>query len=130
MHAAELVPDWVPRILHASVIDRGPRLELEQARLLSHPARHVIDTQGKRAAKDLVAIAKVAVPRAATSVIHRPMQVHGGAGVTRDTPLPVTHGRHRPMRLFDGPDLVHPRTIAKSELRRTSALPLSRESTA
>ena len=131
LHAADLVPDSVKRILHkASVIDHGSRLELEQARLLSHLARHVIDTQGNRAAKDLVAIAKVAVPRAATSVIDRAIQVHGGAGVTGAMPLPAMCGRHRAMRLFDGPDGVHARTIAKSELRRTWALPLSTGSTA
>jgi acyl-CoA dehydrogenase len=131
MHAADPVPVWAKRILHtASIIDHGSRIELEQARLLTHPARLAIDAHGNRAAKDVVAVAKVAVPRAATSVIDRAMQVHGGAGVTRDTALPVTCGRHRPMRLFDGPDRVHPRTIVKSELRRTSALSLSTESTA
>ena len=94
MHAADLVPGWVKRILHnASVIDHGSRLELERARLLSHLASHVIGTQGNKAAEDPVAKAKVAVPRTATSV-------------------------------------THARTIARSEMRRTSALPLSTESTA
>ena len=131
MHAADLVPGWVKRILrNASVIDHGSRLELERARLLSHLASHVIDIQGNKAAEDPVAIAKVAVPRTATSVTHRAIQVHGGAGVTGDTPLPAMYRRHRAMRLFAGPDEVHARTIAKSEMRRASALPLSTGSTA
>ncbi len=99
------------------------RLEIEQARLLCHRACHVIDTHGNKAARDLVAMAKVAVPRAATAVIDRAIQLHGGAGVTDDTPLAAMYGWHRAMRLFDGPDEVHLRSIAKSELARTPALP-------
>ncbi len=101
------------------------RLEIEQARLLCHRACHVIDTAGNKAAKDLVAMAKVAVPRAATAVIDRAIQIHGGAGVTDVTPLAAMYAWHRAMRLFDGPDEVHLRSIAKSELGRTPALPVT-----
>ena len=99
------------------------RLEIEQARLLCHRACQVIDTAGNKAARDLVAMAKVAVPRAATAVIDRAIQVHGGAGVTDITPLAAMYGWHRAMRLFDGPDEVHLRSIAKGELGRTPVLP-------
>jgi acyl-CoA dehydrogenase len=99
------------------------RLEIEQARLLCHRACQVIDTAGNKAARDLVAMAKVAVPRAATAVIDRAIQVHGGAGVTDVTPLAAMYGWHRAMRLFDGPDEVHLRSIAKAELGRTPVLP-------
>lgn len=99
------------------------RLEIEQARLLCYRACHVIDTAGNKAARDLVAMAKVAVPRAATAVIDRAIQIHGGAGVTDVTPLAAMYGWHRAMRLFDGPDEVHLRSIAKSELARTPVLP-------
>ncbi|MDX6740115.1 acyl-CoA dehydrogenase family protein [Actinocorallia sp. A-T 12471] len=99
------------------------RLEIEQARLLCHRASHVIDTWGNKAARDLVAMAKVAVPRAATRVIDRAIQVHGGAGVTDVTPLAAMYGWHRAMRLFDGPDEVHLRSIARAELRREPILP-------
>jgi acyl-CoA dehydrogenase len=99
------------------------RLEIEQARLLCHRACQVIDTEGNKAARNLVALAKVAVPRAATAVIDRAIQVHGGAGVTDVTPLPVMYGWHRAMRLFDGPDEVHLRSIAKAELGRPPLLP-------
>jgi acyl-CoA dehydrogenase len=107
------------------------RPEIEQARLLCHRAGHVIDTQGNKAARDLVAMAKVAVPRAATQVIDREvidraMQIHGGAGVTDVTPLAAMYAWHRAMRLFDGPDEVHLRSIAKSELSRTPVLPPGR----
>lgn len=99
------------------------RLEIEQARLLCHHASHVIDTEGNKAARTLVAMAKVAVPRAATAVIDRAIQVHGGAGVTDVTPLAAMYGWHRAMRLFDGPDEVHLRSIAKTELGSTPILP-------
>ena len=102
------------------------RLEIEQARLLCHRACQVIDTEGNKAARTLVALAKVAVPRAATAVIDRAIQVHGGAGVTDVTPLPAMYGWHRAMRLFDGPDEVHLRSIAKAELGRTPVLPPGR----
>jgi acyl-CoA dehydrogenase len=114
-----------PLAEHGSVRDliAESRLAIEAARLLCHQACHVIDTQGNKAARDLVALAKVAVPRAALAVIDRAIQVHGGAGVSDDTPLAAMYGWHRAMRLFDGPDEVHLRSIAKSELRRTPALP-------
>jgi acyl-CoA dehydrogenase len=99
------------------------RLEIEQARLLCHRACQVIDTLGNKAAKDLVAMAKVAVPRAATRVIDRAIQVHGGAGMTDVTPLAAMYAWHRAMRLFDGPDEVHLRSIARAELRREPLLP-------
>ncbi|MEV6638656.1 acyl-CoA dehydrogenase family protein [Amycolatopsis sp. NPDC051371] len=99
------------------------RLEIDQARMLCQRASHVIDVAGNKAARDLVAMAKVAVPRAATRVIDRAIQVHGGAGVTDVTPLAAMYAWHRAMRLFDGPDEVHLRSIAKAELRRTPVLP-------
>ncbi|MFF5988235.1 acyl-CoA dehydrogenase family protein [Prauserella flavalba] len=99
------------------------RVEIEQARMLCQRASHVIDIAGNKAARDLVAMAKIAVPRAATRVIDRAIQVHGGAGVTDVTPLAAMYGWHRAMRLFDGPDEVHLRSLAKAELRREPVLP-------
>jgi acyl-CoA dehydrogenase len=99
------------------------RLEITQARLICHQACQVIDTEGNRAARDLVAMAKVAVPRAATQVIDRAIQVHGGAGVTDVTPLSAMYAWHRAMRLFDGPDEVHLRSLARTELRTEPELP-------
>ncbi|GAA5060824.1 acyl-CoA dehydrogenase family protein [Nocardia callitridis] len=99
------------------------RVELEQARLLCHHTSHVIDVRGNKAAKDLVAMAKVVVPRTAATIIDRAIQVHGGAGISDATPLAAMYGWHRAMRLFDGPDEVHIEAIAKAELRRESPLP-------
>jgi acyl-CoA dehydrogenase len=99
------------------------RLEIDQARLVCHQACQVIDTHGNKAARHLVAMAKVAVPRAATAVIDRAIQVHGGAGVSDDTPLAAMYSWHRAMRLFDGPDEVHLQSLARAELGRTPVLP-------
>ncbi|MCU1673639.1 MAG: acyl-CoA dehydrogenase [Frankiales bacterium] len=100
------------------------RVEIEQARLICHEACRVIDVEGNKAARNLVAMAKIAVPRAVTSVLDRAIQMHGGAGVSDDTPLAAMWGWHRAMRLFDGPDEVHLRSLGRAELRRPPRLNL------
>jgi acyl-CoA dehydrogenase len=94
------------------------RIAIDQARLLCRHAARLIDEEGNKAAAGLVAMAKVAVPRAALEVIDRAIQVHGGAGVSDDVPLAAMWGWHRAMRLFDGPDEVHLRSVARQELKR------------
>ncbi|GAB87845.1 acyl-CoA dehydrogenase family protein [Gordonia rubripertincta] len=94
------------------------RIAIDQARLLCQLASKTIDELGNKAAAPYVSAAKVSVPRVALEVIDRAIQVHGGAGVSDDVPLAAMYGWHRAMRIFDGPDEVHLRTIAKSELRR------------
>ncbi|MBS9375206.1 acyl-CoA dehydrogenase family protein [Rhodococcus sp. B50] len=94
------------------------RIALDQARLLCQLAAKTIDEHGNKAAAPYVSAAKVAVPRVALEVIDRAIQVHGGAGVSDDVPLAAMYGWHRAMRIFDGPDEVHVRTIAKTELRK------------
>ncbi len=94
------------------------RVELEQARALCHHAAYVVDSEGNKAARHLIAAAKVAVPRAVLSVIDRAIQVHGGAGVTDSTILSALYGWHRAMRIFDGPDEAHLTTLARAELAR------------
>ena len=94
------------------------RVELEQARALCHHAAYVVDSQGNKAARHLIAAAKIAVPRAVLSVIDRAIQLHGGAGVSDATPLAMLYGWHRAMRIFDGPDEAHLTTLARAELSR------------
>jgi acyl-CoA dehydrogenase len=94
------------------------RIELDQARALCHHAAYTIDSAGNKAARHLIAAAKVAVPRAVLSVIDRAIQLHGGAGVTDATPLSMLYGWHRAMRIFDGPDEAHLTTLARAELTR------------
>ncbi len=94
------------------------RIELEQARALCHRAAYVVDSEGNKAARHLIAAAKVAVPRAVLSVIDRAIQLHGAAGVSDATQLSMLYGWHRAMRIFDGPDEAHLTTLARAELGR------------
>jgi acyl-CoA dehydrogenase len=94
------------------------RIELDQARAICHHAAYVVDSQGNKAARHLIAEAKVAVPRAVCNVIDRAIQVHGAAGISDATVLSSLYGWHRAMRLFDGPDEVHLGTLGRAELMR------------
>ena len=99
------------------------RIEIEQGRALCHLAAAMIDTEGNKAARHLVAMAKASIPAMSCQVIDRAIQVHGGAGVSDDTPLAEMYGWQRAMRIFDGPDEVHLRSIARAELGRVPRLP-------
>ena len=96
------------------------RNAIDQARLLCHKAAWTIDQHDNKSilARQLVAQIKAVAPQMACNVIDRAIQVHGAAGVSDDTVLARLYGWHRAMRLFDGPDEVHMRTIARSELGR------------
>ena len=94
------------------------RIEIDQARLLTLKAAAMIDSVGAKAARTEIAAIKVVAPRVACDVIDRAIQVHGGAGVSDDTPLAAMYAGARSLRLADGPDEVHLRDIARQELRR------------
>jgi acyl-CoA dehydrogenase len=94
------------------------RNEIDQARLLCEKAAWTIDSHGNKEARNLVAQIKAVAPQMACDVIDRAIQVHGAAGVSDDTPLARLYGWHRAMRIFDGPDEVHMRSIARAELGR------------
>ncbi|HEV7205091.1 MAG TPA: acyl-CoA dehydrogenase family protein [Jatrophihabitans sp.] len=94
------------------------RLEIDQARLLTQKAAAMIDAGGAKSARTEIAAIKIVVPRMTCAVIDRAIQVHGGMGVSDDTPLARGYAWHRAMRIFDGPDEVHIRSVARDELRR------------
>jgi acyl-CoA dehydrogenase len=97
------------------------RNEIDQARLLCEKAAWTIDREGNKAAHVQVSQIKSVAPMIAANVIDRAIQVHGAAGVNDDLPLARLYGWHRAMRLFDGPDEVHMRTIARAELGRAKS---------
>jgi len=94
------------------------RIELEMIRLLTLKTAWLMDTVGNRHARIEIAAIKVAGPNVALKIIDRAIQVHGGAGVTDDFPLAEMWAHQRVLRLADGPDEVHKRSIARMELRK------------
>lgn len=94
------------------------RILIDQARLLVLNAAYMMDTVGNRAARQQIAMIKVAVPTMACQVIDWAIQVHGAAGVSSDFPLAAAYAHARTLKLADGPDEVHRNQIGKLELAR------------
>lgn len=92
------------------------RVEIEQARLYVLQAAWKMDTHGNKSAHIDVSAIKLVAAQLQTRVLDRAMQVFGAMGVTPDTPLSFLWSWGRAMRFFDGPDEVHLRTIARTEL--------------
>jgi acyl-CoA dehydrogenase len=94
------------------------RMEIDQARLLTLHAAHMMDTVGNKAARNEIAMIKVVAPKMAQKLVDRAIQVHGAGGVSQDFHLAYAYARTRTMRIVDGPDAVHEETVAKLELRK------------
>ncbi|MEM9421104.1 MAG: acyl-CoA dehydrogenase family protein [Pseudomonadota bacterium] len=97
------------------------RMEIEQARLLCLKAAWMIDQGDPKAAAPWISKIKVIAPRVALKVTDEAIQIHGGMGVSQDTPLAGLWTGLRTLRLADGPDAVHRMVIARSEMRKYGA---------
>jgi acyl-CoA dehydrogenase len=95
------------------------RMEIEQARLLTLKAAHMMDTLGNKEARAEIAMIKVVAPNVTLRVLDRAIQAHGGAGVSQDTFLAAAWAMVRTLRLADGPDEVHVEAIARQELGKS-----------
>jgi acyl-CoA dehydrogenase len=93
------------------------RIEIEQARLLVLKTAWLIDRHGAKGARTEIAAIKVVTPRIACAVIDRAIQVHGAGGLSDDFPLASFYTWARALRIADGPDEVHLRSVAREELR-------------
>ena len=102
---------WEERVARA-------RTDIEMARLLTLKAAYMMDTVGNKVARAEIAMIKVAAPNIALKVIDDAIQAHGGGGVTSDFGLAKMYSGMRTLRLADGPDEVHNRTIAKLEFKK------------
>jgi len=106
---------WEQRIAEA-------RTNIEMSRLLTMKAAYMMDTVGNKVAKSEIAQIKVAGPRIALQIIDDAIQAHGGGGVTTDFGLARMYSGIRTLRIADGPDEVHNRTIARLELKKYADL--------
>ena len=94
------------------------RVRIEQARLLVLKTAWLMDTVGNKGAHTEIQAIKIATPAMAEWVIDKAIQLHGGGGVSQDFPLARLWMAARTLRLADGPDEVHRRSLARRELRR------------
>ncbi|MFW8635541.1 acyl-CoA dehydrogenase family protein [Cribrihabitans pelagius] len=94
------------------------RMEIEMARLLCLKAAWYMDQGDARAAAPWISKIKVVAPQVALKVIDEAVQMHGGQGISQDTPLARAWTHVRTLRLADGPDAVHRRQVARAELRK------------
>jgi len=94
------------------------RIMIDQARLLTLKAAHMMDTVGNKVAKKEIAMIKVAAPNMACKVIDWAIQAHGAAGVSQDFVLANYYAHARKLRFADGPDEVHRHQIGRLELAR------------
>ncbi|MFS0736716.1 acyl-CoA dehydrogenase family protein [Sphingomonas sp. 1P06PA] len=99
---------WEQRVAEA-------RIDIEMCRLLCLKAADMMDKVGNKAAQAEIAMIKVAAPRMALRIIDDAIQAYGGAGVTTDPGLAKAYAGIRTLRLADGPDEVHNRSIARIE---------------
>ena len=102
---------WEERVADA-------RIEIECSRLLTLKAAWMMDTVGNKAARTEIAAIKVKAPNVALKIIDDAIQAHGGGGVTDDFGLARAWAHMRTLRLADGPDEVHRRSIARMEFKK------------
>jgi acyl-CoA dehydrogenase len=106
---------WEERVADA-------RIDIECSRLLTLKTAYMMDTVGNKVARAEIAMIKVKAPIMALKIIDDAIQAHGGGGVTSDFGLAAMYSGMRTLRLADGPDEVHRRTIAKIEFKRQREL--------
>ena len=94
------------------------RIKIEEARLLTLKTAWLIDTYSKEEAKIEISSIKVTVVEAASYVIDKAIQAHGAMGLSQDTPLARMAAGARVLRIADGPDEVHLRSIARREMNK------------
>jgi len=105
---------WEQRVAQA-------RIDIDMNRLLCLKAADMMDKVGNKVAKAEIAMIKVSAPNMALRIIDDAIQAHGGGGVTTDFGLASAYAHQRTLRLADGPDEVHARTIAKIEYGKYAA---------
>ncbi|MDH6109674.1 acyl-CoA dehydrogenase [Kitasatospora sp. MAP12-15] len=106
--AQGVIQDWIAE----------SRVRIEQARLLVLKTAWLMDTVGNRGAHTEIQAIKIIVPQTVEWILDKAVQAHGAAGVSQDTPLAHLWAGIRTLRLADGPDEVHRRSLARRELKK------------
>ncbi|MFH8992112.1 acyl-CoA dehydrogenase family protein [Streptomyces sp. NPDC017940] len=94
------------------------RVAVEQVRLLVLKTAWLMDTVGNKGAHTEIQAIKIATPRTVVGILDQAVQLHGAGGVSQDFPLAELWAAARTLRLADGPDEVHQRSLARRELRK------------
>ncbi|MEU6081132.1 acyl-CoA dehydrogenase family protein [Streptomyces sp. NPDC047108] len=94
------------------------RVAVEQLRLLVLKTAWLMDTVGNKGAHTEIQAIKIATPRTVVDILDKAVQLHGAGGVSQDFPLAELWSGARTLRLADGPDEVHQRSLARRELKR------------
>ena len=94
------------------------RINIEMTRLLCLKAAWLMDNVGTDAAQPFISMIKVAAPTMTSRIIDEAIQMHGGIGLSQDSPLSIWYGAQRALRYADGPDAVHRMVIGRRELNK------------
>ncbi len=97
------------------------RMNIEQARLLTLKTAWMMDNVDRKEARVWISMIKTVVPNMTLKVVDEAIQMHGGIGVSQDTPLAAMWSGQRTLRLADGPDAVHRMVVGRHELKRYTA---------
>jgi acyl-CoA dehydrogenase len=103
-----VVQDWIAE----------SRVRIEQQRLLVLKTAWLMDTVGNQGAHTEIQAIKISTPAAVEWILDKAVQVHGAGGVSQDFPLAAMWAGNRTLRLADGPDEVHKRSLARRELKK------------
>ncbi|MCZ4511387.1 acyl-CoA dehydrogenase family protein [Streptomyces sp. ActVer] len=103
-------------VVHNWIADA--RVAVEQLRLLVLKTAWMMDTVGNKGAHTEIQAIKIATPRTVVDIIDKAVQLHGAGGVSQDFPLAELWAGARTLKLADGPDEVHQRSLARRELKR------------
>jgi acyl-CoA dehydrogenase len=103
-----VIQDWIAEA----------RVRIEAARLLVLKTAWLMDTVGNKGAHTEIQAIKILVPQTTEWILDKAIQAHGAGGVSQDFPLAALWAHARTLRLADGPDEVHKRSMAYRELRK------------
>lgn len=109
---------------------QSPRFDIARAEMRLHAVRSMVrhaagEIAAGKEARIEVAMCKVFAANVVNDIIDTMVQLCGGNGIAKDLPLGYFYEDVRPFRIFDGPDEVHLRTIARAAFEEVNEDELS-----